>query len=175
MKKRLDLIVHERYKNYSRTQIKAWIEQGKVKVDGIVINKPGVMVEEDAHIELEFAEPKYVSRAGYKLEKALQHFGINVDNLVALDAGISTGGFTDCLLQHGAKKVYGIEVGSGQTHPKIAHDKRVILLENTNLRTLTSVGELVDLITLDLSFISLLKVMDAVCKLLKPNGSLTCS
>src|SRR5581483_7679018 len=117
-------------------------------------------------------EPKYVSRAGFKLEKALQHFNIDVHGLVALDAGISTGGFTDCLLQHGVKKVYGIDVGYGQVHEKIFHDDRVIILERTNLRTLTDVGEKVDLVTLDLSFISLLKVMDAIINLLKPDGQL---
>jgi 23S rRNA (cytidine1920-2'-O)/16S rRNA (cytidine1409-2'-O)-methyltransferase len=171
-KKRLDLILHERYPNYSRKQIQSWIMQGKAKVDGVVNTKPGTMLHETVPLELDVQEPKYVSRAGFKLEKALEHFNIDVAGLVALDAGISTGGFTDCLLQHGIAKVYGVDVGYGQVHEKITHDERVTILERTNLRTLTDVGEKVDVVTLDLSFISILKVMDAVCVLLKPDGKL---
>jgi 23S rRNA (cytidine1920-2'-O)/16S rRNA (cytidine1409-2'-O)-methyltransferase len=117
-------------------------------------------------------EPKFVSRAGFKLEKALDHFGIDVKGLVALDAGLSTGGFSDCMLQRDVKKIYGIEVGYGQAHEKIRMDERVIVRERTNLRNLKDLGELVDLVTLDLSFISALKVMDAVTCLLKPDGQL---
>ena len=127
---------------------------------------PGVSIRVDSEM------PKYVGRAGFKLEKALDHFEIDVHGLVVLDAGISTGGFTDCLLQRGAKKVYGIDVGYGQLHEKIRSNERVSVHERTNLRTLEGVGERVDLITLDLSFISVLKVMDAVCKLLKDDGKL---
>ncbi len=171
-KKRLDQLLHERFAQYSRRQIQSWIMQGKAKVDGVVNTKPGTMLNESIPLELEVQEPKYASRAGFKLEKALEHFNINVQGLTALDAGISTGGFTDCLLQHGIHKVYGIDVGYGQVHEKISRDPRVVILERTNLRTLTDVGQKVDLITLDLSFISILKVMDAVCALLKPDGML---
>jgi 23S rRNA (cytidine1920-2'-O)/16S rRNA (cytidine1409-2'-O)-methyltransferase len=171
-KKRLDQILLDRFPKYSRRQIQSWIMQGKAKVEGRVIDKPGIQVAPDALIELDVQEPKYVSRAGFKLEKALDHFHVDVSGLVCLDAGISTGGFTDCLLQRGAKKVYGIDVGYGQVHEKISHDERVVILERTNLRTLTTVGEKVDLITLDLSFISILKVMDAITELLKPDGQL---
>jgi 23S rRNA (cytidine1920-2'-O)/16S rRNA (cytidine1409-2'-O)-methyltransferase len=130
------------------------------------------LVSPAAPLVCDFTEPKYVSRAGFKLEKALDHFAVDVTGLVALDAGISTGGFTDCLLQRGIAKVYGIDVGYGQVHEKIRNDPRVILKERTNLRHLRDVGGLVDLVTLDLSFISLVKVMDAVCAVLKKDGTL---
>ncbi len=146
--------------------------QGNVTVDGKVITKPGTQIVPGTPISLTIAEPKYVSRAGFKLEKALDHFQLDVTHLVALDAGLSTGGFTDCLLQRGVRKVYGVDVGHGQVHEKIKNDPRVVVLERTNLRELFDVGERVDLITLDLSFISVLKVMDAVERLLKPDGNL---
>ena len=172
LKKRLDQLVQEHEPTYSRRQIQSWIMQGKVTVDGKVVSKPGFQVASDADIGLAIEEPKYVSRAGYKLEKALDEFNIDVTGLVALDAGISTGGFTDCLLQRGVKKLYGIDVGYGQVHEKIRTNPQVVILERTNLRDLKSVGEQVDVVTLDLSFISVLKVMDAVTSLLKKNGQL---
>jgi 23S rRNA (cytidine1920-2'-O)/16S rRNA (cytidine1409-2'-O)-methyltransferase len=172
LKKRFDMVVAEHYPQYSRRQIQSWIMQGKILVDGVVLTKPGVLVHEDVPLVLNVQEPKYVSRAGFKLEKALEHFGINVEGLVVLDAGISTGGFTDCLLQHGARKIYGIDVGYGQVHEKVAQDERVVVKERTNLREMRDFEELVDMVTLDLSFISVLKVMDAVCAALKPGGTL---
>ena len=117
-------------------------------------------------------EPKYVCRAGWKLEKALDYFCIDPTDLIVMDAGLSTGGFTDCLLQRGAKRVYGIDVGYGQVHEKIRQDPRVIIHERTNLRYVQDLGEKIDLVTLDLSFISLLKVMDAVKLVLKEKGQL---
>lgn len=171
-KKRLDVKILELYPNYSRRQIQSWIMQGKVLVNDAVITKNGVLIPDDARITLNVEEPKYVSRAGFKLEKALEHFKIDVTNIVALDAGLSTGGFTDCLLKHGAKKVYGIDVGYGQVHEAIRTDPRVIVKERTNLREVRDVGEKVDIVTLDLSFISVLKVMDAITSVLKDNGQL---
>lgn len=171
-KKRLDHSAHELYPEYSRRQIQSWIMQGKVLVDGKPVTKPGIQVSEGAVIMVNAQEPKFVSRAGFKLEKALDHFGLSVIDFVVLDAGISTGGFTDCLLQRGAKRVYGVDVGYGQVHEKIRLDQRVVVLERTNLRELRSVDELVDLVTLDLSFISILKVMGAVVNILKPEGSI---
>lgn len=171
-KKRLDQSVQDLASAYSRRQIQSWIMQGKVQVDGQVITKPGTLVNAGANITLALEEPKFVGRAGFKLEKALDHFQIDVNGLVALDAGISTGGFTDCLLQRGIKKVYGVDVGYGQVHEKVRADPRVEVRERTNLRSLESLGEMVDLVTLDLSFISVLKVMDAVTRLLKPGGKL---
>ncbi len=172
IKKRLDILLSERYPQYSRTQLSSWIMQGKVFVSGIPVTKPGVLISNTAVIELRIDQPRYVCRAGGKLEKALEAFNVDVTDLVVLDAGLSTGGFTDCLLQHGAARVYGIDVGYGQVHEKIRRDARVIIHERTNLRHLTDLGEKVDLITLDLSFISILKVMHAVCAVLKPTGSL---
>lgn len=170
MKKRLDILVSEKFPTFSRTQIQSYIMQGKVFVDGVVQAKPGTAVSEESVVELKVEESPYVSRAGYKLQKALDEFNINVNGLIVLDAGISTGGFTSCLLLRGAKKVYGVDVGYGQVHEKIRTDPRVVLLERTNLRYLESLPELVDLVTLDLAFISVLKVMPAVKKLIKPTG-----
>lgn len=171
-KVRLDVRVHELMPQYSRRQIQSWIMQGRVRVDGQVVTKAGVQVATDVEVSVDIQEPKYVSRAGFKLEKALDHFGIDVKDLVILDAGLSTGGFTDCLLARGARRVYGVDVGYGQVHEKIRNDLRVIVMERTNLRDLRDVGQKVDLVTLDLSFISLLKVMDAVCAVLKEGGAL---
>ena len=171
-KERLDLLVQERYPHLSRNQIQSFIMQAKVRVEGEVVTKAGHLVPEEAIIDLIDDTPRYVCRAGFKLEKALETFEFNVNGLVVLDAGLSTGGFTDCLIQKGAARVYGVDVGHGQVHEKIKNDARVMVMEQTNLRYLTSVGQLVDLKTLDLSFISVLKVMDAVKALLKPTGYL---
>lgn len=169
MKKRLDQLLVETYiKNKSKTYIQSLIVQRKVKVNGEIIDKPGHQVKEDALIFLSMKEEQFVCRAGYKLEKALNHFQIDLKNKIAMDAGLSTGGFTDCLLQRGIEKVYGIDVGYGQVHMRIREHPQVILMEKTNLRYVESLGELVDIVTLDLSFISVLKVMDAVKKITKP-------
>ena len=144
----------------------------KVTVDGRVITKSGQMVADTATLAVDETVPKYVCRAGFKLEKALDHFALDVTGKVVLDAGLSTGGFTDCLLQRGAKKIYGVDVGYGQVHENIRKDSRVVVLERTNLRYVETVGELVDVVTLDLSFISVLKVMEAVVKLMKPDAQL---
>lgn len=171
-KERLDLVVQALYPSLTRNQIQSFIMQGMVTVDGEVVTKAGHQTSPAAIVQLLQTAPKYVCRAGFKLEKALEHFGIDVTGLVAMDSGLSTGGFTDCLLQHGARKVYGIDVGFNQVHEKIRHDPRVDVREQTNLRYVTSLGELVDLVTLDLSFISVLKVMPAVVAVLKPEGFL---
>lgn len=171
-KKRLDKLVFEQHPDLSRTYIQSIIMQGKVLVDGQPCTKPGTMVSTDVEITLTAKEPKYVSRAGAKLERALDHFKVDVKGLVVLDSGISTGGFTDCLLQRGAKRVYGVDVGYGQVHEKIVSDSRLTLMERTNLRNVERLPELVDLVTLDLSFISILKVMPAVSELIKPGGKI---
>lgn len=171
-KERFDIVIQHHYPHLSRTHIQSLIMQGKVKADGAIVNKPGTLINTDATILVDDSVPKYVCRAGFKLEKALDFFKCNVKDLIALDAGLSTGGFTDCLLQNGIRKVYGVDVGYGQVHEKIKADPRVVVMERTNLRNLTTVGEHVDIVTLDLSFISVLKVMDAVTNLLKPAGKL---
>jgi 23S rRNA (cytidine1920-2'-O)/16S rRNA (cytidine1409-2'-O)-methyltransferase len=171
-KVRLDQLVQEQFPDLSRTFIQSMIMQGKVTIDDKVIDKPGTQVPLDAQITVDLEVPKYVSRAGFKLEKALDHFGIDVKDLVVLDAGLSTGGFTDCLLQRGAKKIFGVDVGYGQVHEKIRTDSRIQVIERTNLRHLLPLPQKVDLVTLDLSFISVLKVMDIVSRELKKDGKL---
>ncbi len=171
-KKRLDILIKERYKNFSKNQIQNFIIQGKIKIDNKIVTKPGTFVSVNANIQADIEELRYVSRAGFKLEKALDHFSINVRNKVILDAGLSTGGFTDCLIQKGAKKVYGVDVGSNQVHEKIRSYSNVIIIEKTNLRYLETLDEKVDIVTLDLSFISILKVIDAVKNLMKDNAEL---
>jgi 23S rRNA (cytidine1920-2'-O)/16S rRNA (cytidine1409-2'-O)-methyltransferase len=171
-KKRLDRLLQEQMPQLTRNQIASFIAQGEVTVNGQVVTKAGAQIREDAVIVCAHEQPRYVSRGGLKLERALDHFTINVTGLVALDAGISTGGFTDCLLQHGAARVYGIDVGYGQVHEKVRRDPRVILRERTNVRYLDSLPELVDIVTLDLAFISVLKVMPALVLLMKPHAQL---
>ena len=171
-KERLDKLVQEKHSHLTRNQVQGFIMQGKVKVDGVVVTKAGTPIMIDAQIEVDSVIPKYVCRAGFKLEGALEHFKPYLIDKVALDAGLSTGGFTDCLLQYGVRKVYGVDVGYGQVHEKIRQDPRVEVIERTNLRHMKTVGEKVDLVTLDLSFISVLKVMDAVMSMLKDDGSM---
>ena len=171
-KRRLDIVLLERFPALSRNQVASFIMQGKVMVNGKLVTKAGTLVTDDAVIVCDSMQPKFVSRAGFKLERALEHFNIDVHGLVALDAGISTGGFTDCLLQRGAARVYGVDVGYGQVHEKIRIDLRVILLERTNLRYLEKLPELVDIVTLDLAFISALKVLPAVLNVMKKDAQL---
>lgn len=169
---RLDHYLLDLFPQYSRQQLQSWIMQGLVLCDGQKVTKPGTLVKPDCEPETLFCEPKFVSRAGLKLEKALLYWDISVAQKVCLDAGISTGGFTDCLLQHGAARVHGIDVGAGLVHWKIRQDPRLVLHEKTNLRYIESVGEPIEVVTLDVSFISLLKVMDAVKRILVPQGTL---
>lgn len=172
MKKRLDLLLQTELPHLSRNQIASLIMQGKVKVEGKVIDKPGTLIKEGAALICDTAEPKFVSRAGFKLEKALDYFGIDVHGLVALDAGISTGGFSDCLLQRGIKKIYGVDVGYGQVHEKVAKNPLVTVIERTNLKDVQQLPDKIDIVTLDLSFISVLKVMPAILPLLQEHAQL---
>lgn len=171
-KKRLDEACLERFQQYSRTYIQSWILQGKVHVNGRVVNKAGTQVSDKSVIEIKAEIPKYVCRAGHKLEAAIKEFGVDCDGKVALDSGLSTGGFTDCLLQHGASHVYGVDVGYGQVAEKIRVHEHVSVFERTNLRHLDKLPQLVDLVTLDLSFISILVVMPAVVKVMKIDSTL---
>ncbi|KAK4381848.1 putative rRNA methyltransferase YqxC [Sesamum angolense] len=170
--RRLDEVCLERFQQYSRTFIQSWITQGKVYVDGKVVNKCGTPVSDKAVVEIKADVPKYVCRAGHKLEAALEQLEIDVTGKVALDSGLSTGGFTDCLLQHGASFVYGVDVGYGQVADKIRRDDRVKVIERTNLRYLSELPQKVDLATLDLSFISILTVMPAVVSVMKDDATL---
>lgn len=162
----------ERFQQYSRTFIQSWILQGKVLVDGKVITKAGTQIPDKAIVEIMAEIPKYVCRGGHKLEAAIENLGIDVAGKVALDSGLSTGGFTDCLLQYGASFVYGVDVGYGQVADKIRRDERVSVIERTNLRYLSELPQKVDLVTLDLSFISILLVMPAVVNLMKEEATL---
>ncbi|WP_457601096.1 TlyA family RNA methyltransferase [Hydrogenivirga sp.] len=170
---RLDKLLFEKGLVDSREKAQALIMAGKVLVEGRRVDKPGTKLRGDERIEL-LELPKYVSRAGEKLEGALRRFGINPSGKVALDVGSSTGGFTDCLLQHGAKRVYAVDVGKGQLDIKLRNDPRVVLYEKTDARALTEehIPERVDIVTVDVSFISLTKVLPNVLRFLRENGTL---
>ncbi|KXZ56460.1 hypothetical protein GPECTOR_1g411 [Gonium pectorale] len=165
---------------YSRNVIQSFILQGKVRVGGKPVTKAGTPVvlgpggAPASPVVIDAEEPRYVCRAGLKLERALQHWAIDVRGLTALDSGQSTGGFTDCLLQYGAAKVYGIDVGYNQLADRIRRDERVVVMEKFNLRRLgpQDLPEQVDIATLDLSFISVLLVIGAVTSVLRPDGRL---
>jgi len=169
-KRRLDELCVELNPHLSRNVVQSWILQGKVTVDGRPVTKAGTQVSPTSKIMVNAEEPKYVCRAGLKLEAALAHFGVDPTGLVCLDSGQSTGGFSDCLLQHGAAHVYGIDVGYGQVADKVRRDERVTVIERFNLRHLkpADLPTQVDLATLDLAFISVLKVVPAVVGVLRP-------
>ena len=172
-KLRLDRLLVERGLAESREKAKALILGGSVLVNGVVADKAGAQVRPDDVVALKNRMP-YVSRGGLKLEHAIEEFGINVRDRTAVDAGASTGGFTDCLLQYGAKRVYAVDVGYGQFHWRLRNDRRVVLLEKTNIRHLdtASIPEKADIAVIDVSFISLLKVMPKVIELLRPGGEI---
>ena len=176
VKKRLDVLLTERMYADSRSKAQAIIMSGNVYVDGQKADKPGISYEETVDIEVRGAVCPYVSRGGLKLEKALRDFGVNPEGYVCSDSGASTGGFTDCLLQQGAKKVFAIDVGYGQLDWKIRSDERVVVMERTNIRYVTpaDLGEPLDLSVIDVSFISLQIVLPAIQALLKPTGQVVC-
>lgn len=175
-KKRLDLLLTEQGFAETRTKAQALIMSGQVYVDGQKADKPGVSYADTVHIEVRGSACPYVSRGGLKLEKALRDFGVNPTGYVCSDSGASTGGFTDCLLQHGAKKVFAIDVGYGQLAWSIRSDPRVVTMERTNIRYVTpaDLGEPLDLSVVDVSFISLKIVLPAIRELLKPTGQVLC-
>lgn len=172
-KQRLDTLLVDRALCTSRQQAQRLIQAGEVRVDQQLIDKPGTEVEINATIDIKARSP-FVSRGGEKLSKALQEFSIEVVDRVCLDGGISTGGFTDCLLQSGAKQVYGVDVGYGQVAWSLRQDPRVILRERTNIRHLkpeelySADQPIPDLGVVDVSFISLTKILPALWELLQP-------
>lgn len=177
IKKRLDVLLTERGHAETRTKAQAIIMSGLVYVNGQKADKPGVAYEETADIEVRSGGCPYVSRGGLKLEKALREFGVSPEGYVCSDSGASTGGFTDCLLQQGAKKVFAIDVGYGQLDWKIRSDPRVVVMERTNVRYVTpeQLGEPLDLSVVDVSFISLKIVLPVIKTLLKPGiGQVLC-
>jgi 23S rRNA (cytidine1920-2'-O)/16S rRNA (cytidine1409-2'-O)-methyltransferase len=168
-KKRLDVLLHERGLVDSRAWGRRLILAGEVSVNGRVVDKVATPVDDKALIEIR-EPPPYVSRGGHKLEGALDCFGIDPTGYVAADVGASTGGFTDCLLQRGAQRVYAIDVGYGQLRWELRQDPRVVTMERTNARHLESLPEAVDLATIDVSFISLKLILPRVAGWLAPGG-----
>lgn len=175
-KQRLDQLVYELGYTESRERAKTTIMSGLVFVNGQRSDKPGTPVSPDARIEVRGEAIPFVSRGGFKLDKALKVFPVDPAGLVCIDCGASTGGFTDVLLQHGAAKVYSVDVGYGQLAWKLRTDDRVVNLERTNLRYISSeqIPENMDLAVMDVSFISIRLVLPAVKALLKPGADLIC-
>ncbi len=177
IKKRLDVLLTEQMYADTRSKAQAIIMAGQVYVNGQKADKPGTSYEETVQIEVRGDTCPYVSRGGLKLEKALRDFGVKPEGFVCSDSGASTGGFTDCLLQQGARKVFAIDVGYGQLDWKIRSDPRVVVMERTNIRYVTpqQLGEPLDLSVIDVSFIGLEIVLPTIKTLLKPEcGQVLC-
>ncbi|WP_099469060.1 TlyA family RNA methyltransferase [Konateibacter massiliensis] len=176
MKERLDVLLVNRGLAASREKAKAIIMSGNVFVNGEREDKAGTMFDEKADISVKGNTLKYVSRGGLKLEKAILNFGVSVENKICMDVGSSTGGFTDCMLQNGAVKVYAVDVGHGQLDWKLRQDERVVCMEKTNIRYVTEehIPEKIDFSSIDVSFISLTKVLLPVKNLLADNGQIVC-
>jgi 23S rRNA (cytidine1920-2'-O)/16S rRNA (cytidine1409-2'-O)-methyltransferase len=170
---RLDVMLAERGLAESREKAQALVLAGEVSVDGVLARKPGQSVSSDADLKVR-DRPAHVSRGGLKLEAAIERFGIQVAGRICLDVGASTGGFTDCLLQHGAARVHSIDVGFGQLDWKLRNDPRVILRERLNARHLRyeDIGELIDLAVCDVSFISVTLILPAIGPLLRDTGEM---
>lgn len=176
MKKRIDVLLFERGLAPSREKARTLIMAGSVYVNNQKFDKPGDTVSDDAEIEVRGSTLKYVSRGGLKLEKAMQLFPIDLNGKICMDIGASTGGFTDCMLQNGAQKVYSVDVGYGQLAWQLRQDPRVVNLERTNARYLTreQVPEEIDFFSVDVSFISLRIILPAVRPLLRDGGQAVC-
>jgi 23S rRNA (cytidine1920-2'-O)/16S rRNA (cytidine1409-2'-O)-methyltransferase len=173
-KKRLDLVVMEKGLVNSRQRAQALIMTGKVLVNNHIVDKPGTPVFPEDDIVLREEDHPYVSRGGLKLETALHTLGIEINGFVCLDVGASTGGFTDCLLQHGAGRVYAVDVGYGQLAWKLRQNPRVVVIERMNIRHMQpeTLPQLVDLVTIDVSFISLKIVVPEILKFMKKNAGI---
>ena len=176
MKERLDVLLVKRNLAESREKAKALIMSGIVYVSGQKEDKAGTTFEETAPIEVRGSTLKYVSRGGLKLEKAMDCFGVRLDGKICMDVGASTGGFTDCMLQNGAVKVYSVDVGHGQLAWKLRNDERVVCMEKTNIRYVTpeDIADPIGFASIDVSFISLTKVLGPVKALLEDNGQIVC-
>jgi 23S rRNA (cytidine1920-2'-O)/16S rRNA (cytidine1409-2'-O)-methyltransferase len=170
-KQRIDILLAERGLVESRNKAQRLIRAGEVRVDGQLVDKPSTQVSEHADIAIK-AKPPFVSRGGEKLAAALKRFDLDVTGLLAADVGASTGGFTDCLLQNGARRVYAIDAGYGQLHWKLRNDPRVVVMERTNARYLDELPEPIDLVTIDVSFISLDLILPKAVYWLKADGSI---
>lgn len=173
MKERIDILLVKRGFFDTRQKAKYAIENSNVYVNGVVVQKSSKEYEEECNIEIKGEVLPFVSRGGLKLDKAVREFNINLEQKTCIDIGASTGGFTDCMLQNGASKVYSIDVGHDQIDAKLLKDKRVINLEGTNIKDIDSKNfEKVDFISIDVSFISLTMVLDKAYELLKQNGKM---
>lgn len=175
-KRRLDTAVFEAGLAESREKAKAYIMAGVVFVNNQKADKPGMTLKPEDIVEVRAEAPKYVSRGGRKLEKAMQSFDLRLCGCVCADIGASTGGFTDCMLQNGAKKVYAVDVGYGQLDWRLRSDERVVCMERTNARYLTheQIPDELDFASVDVSFISLKLILPALAGLLKPDGHAVC-
>lgn len=176
MKERLDVLLVNRGLAPSREKAKTMIMEGNVFVENQREDKAGSMFDTEAAIEIKGNTLKYVSRGGLKLEKAMTHFGVALTDKICMDIGASTGGFTDCMLQNGARKVYAVDVGYGQFAWKLRQDERVVCMEKTNIRYVTraDIADALDFASVDVSFISLTKVLEPARNLLNPNGEMVC-
>ena len=176
MKERLDVLLVQKGLAPSREKAKTMIMEGNVFVDNQREDKAGTFFDPSVNIEIHGNTLRYVSRGGLKLEKAMAQFGITLDDKVCMDIGASTGGFTDCMLQNGAKKVYAVDVGYGQFAWKLRQDPRVVCMEKTNIRYVTpeDIGDALNFASVDVSFISLTKVLGPARALLKDNGQMVC-
>ncbi|MFC1939203.1 TlyA family RNA methyltransferase [Chloroflexota bacterium] len=170
-RRRIDNLLLEKGLVESRAKAQALIMAGKVEVGGEAVTKAGMLVAEEASITI-IKPPPFVGRGGFKLDYALDCFGIDVSNRVVADVGASTGGFTDCLLQRGAKRVYAIDVGRGQLDYRLRQDSRVVVLDRVNARYPINLPEKIDLATIDVSFISVKRVIPSVARLFGDNGYL---
>ena len=175
-KERLDVLLVSKGLAASREKAKAIIMSGTVFVDGEKEDKAGTVFPENVKIEVRGNTLKYVSRGGLKLEKAMANFDITLKDKICMDVGASTGGFTDCMLQNGAVKVYSVDVGHGQLDWKLRNDERVVCMEKTNIRYVKpeDIDDVLDFASIDVSFISLTKVLPPVKNLLKDNGEIVC-
>lgn len=176
MKERLDVLLVSKGLAASREKAKAMIMEGIVFVGGQREDKAGTLISEDAIIEIKGSTLAYVSRGGLKLEKAMKQFDLTLTGKICMDVGASTGGFTDCMLQNGAVKVFSVDVGYGQLAWSLRQDPRVVCMEKTNIRYVTpeQIGEAVDFVSIDVSFISLTKVLGPVKELMKEGGQIVC-
>jgi len=176
MKERLDVLLVKKGLFSSREKAKIAIMEGNVFVNGQREDKAGSAFPEDAEIVYKGKKMPYVSRGGFKLEKAMKSFPIDLNGKVCMDIGASTGGFTDCMLQNGAKKVYSVDVGYGQFAWKLRQDERVVCMEKTNIRYVKpeDIGDLIEFASCDVSFISLTKILIPVRALLKDDGEMVC-